>query len=146
MNTLVVFDSVAGNTEKIAKAVAAGMGANTPAVRADSPAANQLEQVTLLIVGSPTFGGRPSEAIQRYLDELPPFRGTLQVATFDTRMKMKFLRLFGFAADKIESHFKQRGTAVKVKPEGFIVEGRTGPLADGELDRAARWGRSLLEA
>ena len=144
MNALVVFDSVAGNTEKIAQAIAAGIGAGTKAVRVSSPDAKRIEKLSLLVVGSPTYGGRPTEAVQKYLDGLSAIPKTLRVATFDTRLKMKIAKVFGFAANRMETSFVQKGIGTKGKPEGFIVKGRNGPLADGELERARSWGKSLL--
>lgn len=145
MDALVVFDSVAGNTEKIGQAIAAGIGAGTKAVRAGSSEAKQCEKLSLLVVGSPTYGGRPTETMQKYLDSLSSLPTTLKVATFDTRLKMKLARLFGFAADKMEVYFREKGIGTKGKPEGFIVKGRNGPLADGELERAGAWGKSLRQ-
>ncbi len=145
MHALVVFDSVAGNTEKIAQAIAAGIGGGTKAVRITDPEARQVGMLSLLVVGSPTEGGRPTEAMQQYLGSLSSFSKTLKVATFDTRLKMKLARLFGFAAEKIETFFKERGIRTHGKPEGFIVRGRTGPLAQGELERASTWGKNLLQ-
>jgi hypothetical protein len=31
-------------------------------------------------------------------------------------------------------------------PEGFVVDGVSGPLAPGELDRAGRWARAAVRA
>jgi len=143
MKALVVFDSVAGNTEKIAEAVAAGIAADTKAVRIGSSEATKLEKVTLLVVGSPTFGGRPTEAMQKYVDSVAPASRNLAVAAFDTRLRTKLVKVFGYSADKIAARFKEMGSKVEEKPEGFIVNGRTGPLADGELERAALWGKDL---
>jgi flavodoxin len=143
MKALVVFDSIAGNTEKVARAIASGI-AGAVAVRVGSPEARDLEKLSLLVVGSPTYGGKPTESIQKYLDSIPaPALKKLHVATFDTRLKMKFARIFGFAADKIASKLGERGSTVHISPTGFIVKGRSGPLADGELERAAAWGREL---
>ena len=136
MNTLVVFDSAAGNTERIANTIAAGIGPSAKAIRINSPEAIQLEKTSLLIVGSPTYGGRPTEGMLKYLNGLSLPSKTLKVATFDTRLKMKLTKLFGYAADKMETHFKEKGIMIKGKPEGFIVKGRNGPLSEGELERA----------
>ena len=72
----------------------------------------------------------------KYLNGLSLPSKTLKVATFDTRLKMKLTKLFGYAADKMETHFKEKGIMIKGKPEGFIVKGRNGPLSEGELERA----------
>lgn len=66
MKALIIYDSVYGNTEKIARAIA---GAMTPSdgvkvLRAGEADPLELESIDLLIVGSPTHGGRPTPAIQ----------------------------------------------------------------------------------
>ncbi len=143
MKALVVFDSVAGNTRKIAEAIASGIAGGTKAVSVGSAEAKDLGRVSLLIVGSPTYGGRPTEAMQNFMASVESSARDLSVAAFDTRLRMKLVKLFGFAADKIADRFKQIGSSVEEKPAGFIVTGRTGPLAEGELERASAWGQEL---
>ncbi len=51
--------------------------------------------------------------------------------------------MFGYAAGKIADSLQQNGGKLMAEPEGFIVKGRNGPLADGELDRYVKLrGRS----
>jgi len=142
VKALVVFDSVAGNTKKIAEAIASGIAGETRAVSVGSAEAKDLGNVSLLVVGSPTYGGRPTEAMQAFIASLEK-APDLFVAAFDTRLRMKFVRLFGFAADKIADRFRRIGSTVEDEPAGFIVNGRAGPLADGELERARAWGQEL---
>jgi hypothetical protein len=67
------------------------------------------------------------------------------VATFDTRFSWKFLRRWGFAADKMVDPLRGKGWALAAAPEGFIVKGlRTVSLKRGETDRAATWARGLV--
>ena len=68
---------------------------------------------------------------------------TLRVATFDTRMASTFAKLFGYAAVRMARQLAQQGCATLLPPEGFIVWGGKGPLADGELERATAWGKEL---
>ncbi len=144
MRAVVIFDSTWGNTEKIAQAVASGIGGATKALRVDAAGEADLEHVDLLVLGSPILGGRPSAAIQAYVNALSS--GTakkLSAATFDTRLTMRFARIFGFAALRMADALNEKGCAVK-SSEGFFVRGRSGPLADGEVERATRWGKALL--
>ncbi len=143
MKALVVYDSVSGNTEKVAEAIASGIAGGTRAVRANAPDARDLAQVALLVIGSPTQGGRATENVRSFVANLPAVPGGMKVAAFDTRLKMKFVKLFGFAADRIAGGLKEKGIPSLEGSEGFIVKGRTGPLAEGELERAAAWGRKL---
>jgi flavodoxin len=146
MKALVVYDSQYGNTEAIARAIAgaAARGA-ARAVRVGDVKPADLKSVDVLAVGSPTLGGRPTPAIQQFLDGIPA--GSLakvRVATFDTRMTMFIARLFGGAAVRIDAALKAKGGLPAAKPEGFIVKGRNGPLADGERERAAVWAKGFL--
>jgi flavodoxin len=57
--TLVVYDSTYGNTEKIAQAIGEAIGGQILRVGEVNPA--DLKGFDLLIVGSPTRGGLPTE-------------------------------------------------------------------------------------
>jgi flavodoxin len=146
MKALVVFDSTWGNTEKVAQAIASGIGGGARACRVGSVEANDRTSIDLLVIGSPILGGRPSPAIQGYISAIPPVSAKgLTVATFDTRLSMKFAKLFGYAAVRMADQLQAKGCTVKGK-EGFTVKGRGGPLADGEVERATQWGKSLSQS
>ncbi|MBE3119047.1 MAG: flavodoxin family protein, partial [Candidatus Atribacteria bacterium] len=68
MKAMIVYDSTHGNTEKIAEAIAGGMGRGTKVRRPQAVGAEEMRGVDLLVVGSPTLGGRPSKAIQEFMD------------------------------------------------------------------------------
>jgi flavodoxin I len=147
MKALVVYDSVNGNTEKIARAVAEALARSgkSRVLRAGEAQSADMKAIDLLVVGSPTLGGRPTPAIQEFLKRIPAEAlRNLRVASFDTRMKMFIARLFGYAADRIAVTLKEKGGSPARAPEGFIVKGRAGPLADGELERAAAWAKAIL--
>jgi flavodoxin len=145
MNTWVVYDSLYGNTERIARAVGDALGPDARVMRAGGVDPADLESVGLLVVGSPTHGGRASEAIQDLLGQL---EGTLpkgtRVATFDTRLASRLVGVFGYAAGRIARALEKAGGSLAAPPEGFVVQGKEGPLKDGELERAADWARGLM--
>jgi flavodoxin len=148
MKTLVVYDSVYGNTEAIAKAIAGAMG-EYGQVELRKPAElhpARLPAADLLIVGSPTVGGRATPAVQAFVTGIPASAlSAVRLATFDTRMEMLIARLFGYAAPRIQAVLEDRGGIAAASPEGFIVQGREGPLRDGETERAATWARGLAQ-
>jgi flavodoxin len=144
MKSLVVYDTVKGNTAKVAQAIAAGIGGNTQAVKPDTAGGGAVKGIDLLVIGSPTMGGRPTPAIQTYIDGMPKeIAQKLSFAVFDTRLSWKFLKIFKFAGDRISATLKERGGKILGQPEGFVVKSANGPLADGELERAQLWGRKL---
>jgi flavodoxin len=143
MNTLIIYDSLYGNTKRLAKAIGDAVTGDLELASIGDTNLSELASFDLVIVGSPTQGGRPTQAMQEYLGRLPSLDG-VKVAAFDTRLTKKWMKVFGFAADKIADGLKARDGTLVVEPEGFAVEGKEGPLAAGELERAAAWGRSLL--
>jgi hypothetical protein len=50
------------------------------------------------------------------------------------------------ATSTIEKGLKRAGYSPVAKSERFIVEGTYGPLRDGELERARRWGAELAQS
>ena len=149
MKALIVYDSVYGNTETIARAIA---GALTPSgevkvLRAGEANASELKAVDLLIVGSPTQGGKPTRAIQDFLNKLPEsaIKG-MNVAAFDTRFSTKLVAIFGYAAGKIAGSLKTKGGTLILPPEAFFVKSKEGPLKEGDLERAAGWAKRILES
>jgi flavodoxin len=144
MSTLIIYDSLYGNTELIARTIGEAVTGDLEVVRIGDATRSELVSFGLVVVGSPTQGGRPTQAMQEYLGRLPSLGGA-KVAAFDTRLTNKWVRVFGFAAGKIADGLKARDGALVAEPEGFFVEGKEGPLVEGELERARAWARGILE-
>jgi len=146
MKALVVYDSVYGNTEKIARAIGGAIAGEVRVLRASEVNPSELKSIDLLIVGSPTQGGRPTKAIQDFLGKLPDtaIKG-LNVAAFDTRLSTKLVGIFGYGAGRIADTLKRKGGVLTLPPEPFFVKSREGPLKEGELERAAAWAKRILE-
>ena len=158
MKALVIYDSVFGNTEKIARAIGAALGTpdEVPVLQVGSVTPAQLEGLDVLFVGSPTRGFRPTETLAELLKRIPPkaLKG-IRVAAFDTRLKadelksagVRFIvKAGGYAAKRIAEGLTKAGGNLIVPPEGFYVEDTEGPLKPGELERATRWAGGLVEA
>lgn len=109
---------------------------------------SDLEGIDLLVVGTPTMGGRAKPELQAFIDEIEDggLKG-VRVAAFDTRFleeKQVFwlralMRKIGYAAPKVLVSLEAKGGKRVGEPEGFIVVGKSGPLADGEIERAKKW-------
>ena len=151
MKVLILYDSVFGNTEKVAFAMrdALASQAAVEARRAADVTAAQCSDCDLLLVGSPTRGFNPTKAVKELLRSLPT--DALQnstAAAFDTRIDPaaiksrwlgKMVTAFGWAAPKIDKQLRKKGANTKLSPEGFIVTDTEGPLQAGELERAVAW-------
>lgn len=144
MRVTVVYDSVYGNTEKVAKAIGAAISGEVRVAKVGEVSASGLQDADLLVLGSPTLGGRPTEPMQGFLASLSEaqLKGK-KAAAFDTRYAGRFVKVFGFAAEKMSESLTAKGATLVAPPQPFIVTGKKGPLKEGELERAASWARDI---
>lgn len=161
MRALVVYESMFGNTEAIARAIGEGIAASMPTdlVEVGAAADTVPADVTLLVVGGPThafsmswpstrwdFAGQSPRIVSRgrgireWLGGLPRLTATTEATTFDTRLGS---RVTGSAARAASRRLDRLGCSLVAAPTHFRVSGVIGPLPDGELDRARKWGKGL---
>jgi len=165
LRALVVFESMFGNTEQVAAAVAHGLqleGIDTGLLEVHAAPATLSPDVDLLVVGGPTHGfsmSRVSTRADAVRQGAPAERATLglrewlqavdldasrppSLATFDTRVtKVRWLPQA--AAASAARAGRHRGLEPVAKPIGFLVDDIRGPLVERELGRAVAWGRRL---
>ncbi|MEU1722991.1 flavodoxin family protein [Actinomadura sp. ATCC 39365] len=163
MKALVVYESMYGNTERIAQAVAEGLATRMRATVAEvgSAPAHVGDEVTLLVVGGPTHAFSMSRAstrdsaaqqaagplvsrgrgVREWLASLSTSSAGLCSAAFDTRVAKP--RLPGSAGRAVAKRLRRLGVRLAVPPCSFYVTGTQGPLVPGELERARQWGESL---
>ncbi len=141
MKALVIYDSIYGNTKKIAETVAAELGKGVKMVTVSDFSNKDLTGIDLLVVGSPILGWRPSEKTGKLLAALEAgeLKG-IKAAAFDTRVR---LFIHGDAAKKIAESLRKAGAEIVAEPCGFIVEGREGPLANDAVAKAKEWAASI---
>lgn len=150
MKALLIYDSIYGNTEKIAKAVGKELGCEALHVSAASP--SSLKNISLLIIGSPTHGGNETPALQKFIASLP--KDSLQgvrVAAFDTWMTQdgqglitKFaVGFFSHASPRTLFRLQKLGGTMAAEPAAFLVKGKEGPLLEGEIEKAREWAKKL---
>jgi Flavodoxin domain len=164
MRALVVYESMFGNTRTIAEAIAEGLaaggGGEVEAVEVgDAP--SDIDGIDLVVVGGPTHAFSMSRAgtresalketdqplvssgagIREWLDRLGRTGAGGCGATFDTKVAKP--RLPGSAAAAAEKRLRRLGLRIVTPAETFLVDGMTGPLIEGEPERARRWGMQL---
>ena len=161
MKALIVFDSVFGNTGKVARtigesiATALGSRGSAETLSVGEVTADQIQSVDLLVIGSPTRSFRPTGAITELLKALHKKQlSGVSVAAFDTRIYLETIDLSalrfivdkgGYAASTIAKSMQKKGGILIAAPEGFLVTGEEGPLKDGELERASDWAKQALQ-
>lgn len=116
MKSLVIYDPIYSNTEKIAKAI--GNELNSQIIHVNEVKLHDIKNLELLIVGSPVHGGRAH----------PNGLKNVMVTAFDTRFDVKehglgiklLLSVIRYAAEKIEKELIKKGGIPMGNPEGFI--------------------------
>jgi Flavodoxin len=161
---LVVFESMFGNTERIAHAIGDGLrgeGLDVELRNVGSAPQHLPGDYDLLVVGAPTHGfslsrpstrsdagrqGAPLErtatGVREWLQDLSWEGRAPTTAVFDTRVT-KVRRLRWAAGRKAAALLADRGLRPTSAPVAFLVADMRGPLEDGELERATAWGRQL---
>jgi flavodoxin I len=156
MKALIVYDSVFGNTEKVAQAMGTALADHGEVVlrRVGDVQGQELAGIDVLLVGSPTRAFSPTPAMKAWVKAIAQqrLRG-VKVAAFDTRIAVEdtnsrilppLVKVFGYAAKPISEGLRKKGGEVVLDPEGFFVQGTEGPVKDGELERAAEWARKAV--
>jgi len=150
MNALVLYDTKFGNTERIAETIALAFQEAVPtrltAIDDVTDLMAELDGVDILVVGGPTQIHGISAGLRHMIESLG--EGSLKgirTAAFDTRLHgMKLVT--GSAAVRLGRLMRRRGAWLVVPPASFIVEGREGPLQEGEVDHANAWAAEVLHA
>jgi flavorubredoxin len=144
----VVYDSVYGNTEKVAKALAAGLesgGVDVNVVKVDAVRFDELGGVDLLVVGSPVHAWSASKPVKEFLERLKSEEGLTGKKAFAFDTKMSRSRLAGSAGGKIEAKLKDIGLTIAKHSESAIVKGREGPLEESAEGTFKQIGAELAK-
>lgn len=170
MKTLVVYESMYGNTHQIAAAVASGLDSVSAVtlrkVTEVSPA--DVAEADLLVVGGPTHAHgltRPSTrraavdaaakpqsdlvtepdavspGLREWIGGLEAGRTRQAAVVFDTRLSAPAM-FTGRASRVLRRKLRRRGFRVACRPESFLVDKKS-RLVPGELERARRWGAAV---
>ncbi len=162
MRAIVVYESHWGNTAAIARAIADGLGPDARALTTDEATLGALDGVDLVVAGAPVMAFRlPTEGTLESLAHKsakgpapdlthPAMRSWLaglraghgRGAAFETGVRWSP----GGATGAIESELRRSGYASIARSRRFVVTGTTGPLKEGEIQRAQAWGVELAAA
>jgi len=167
MRSLIVYESMYGNTRQVAEAIADGcrQSGEVSVVRAANCDPATLAGLDLLVIGGPTHAwsmsrpktrdaaitsaapgapmveAKPGEAgVRELLKRLP--RLQCPVAVYDTRIGGVPAMFTGRASVAIARRLRRRGIRLLGRPRSFLVT-RDSRLLPGELERARSWGAGL---
>ena len=169
MRIVVIYESMFGNTRRIAESIVEVLGATAEVrlVRAGLHTEVATSDVDLFVVGAPTHAWSMPRAntrrgaledvrksggelvLEENADSLPGVREWFESlatvhalgAAFDTRLNAP-AALTGRASKVIATSLARHGLDVVLPAESFLVD-RHNQLLDGELDRARTWATTL---
>ena len=170
MRSIVVYESMFGNTHEVAERIAANLEelgeVRVEATKNITP--SETANVQLLVVGGPThLHGMSSNASRKSAQQTasedpsidlddefggPGLRGWIRglpegeghfCAAFDTRAHKPEV-LTGSAARGIARRLRHHGYVELLEHESFVLDGN-GPIHADELERAHEWGRALAK-
>lgn len=172
MRTLIVFESMYGNTRAVAEAIASGLQehSDVDVVHVGKLTPAHLVDADFLVVGGPTHVHGMASATTRkgaveaaaksdgaltidpdagpvglrdWFEALPDVRGHgTPAVAFDTRTSGPLL-VTGHASKGIAARLTKHGYTLVAEPESFLVD-RANHLLDGELERARVWAETVL--
>lgn len=166
MRVLVVYESLYGTNRIVAETVAAGLGGAHTVTLLEAHAAPTTitADVDLLVVGGPNHQAqlpRPAtraqaaeesdgrihpadRGLREWLDDLEISRRGQPAAVWDTRMSSpRILVKVDRSARTIAKRLRRAGARLVDPPERFYSLDGIGAIADGEVERAGRWGEQL---
>ena len=168
MKAVVIYESMYGNTHKVAQSIASGLSStlDVELLSTGDVAAEGLPAVDLIVAGGPTHAHgmtRPSTrkaavdaaqdadkhfevdpnagaaGVREWLETLGPL--DVWAASFDTRIHGP-AALTGRASRGIAKQLQRHGCSLLVQPESFLVT-KDNVLRPGEEERAKAWGSQL---
>ena len=167
MPALVVYESMFGNTKRVANAIADGLAQHVvvEAVEVSDAPSRIPETIDLLVVGGPTHvhgmttvrtridaANRTPEplvsrgiGIREYLQLVRPGGPQMSAAAFDTRINGPVL-FTGSAANGFAKRLRSAGFRLAQPARSFLVGAKADQgdaLLEGELEKARAWGATL---
>jgi len=147
MNSLVIYGTRFGNTEKISRAIAEELRSSgaVKSLLIEEVDDSSVKGADLLVIGGPTENHRLTAPMKQFLESFQP--GALEsvaAVAFDTRYR-KPRWYSGSAAGGISKLLRRAGAREVIPQESFFVRGQPAELEWGELERATAWGKALAE-
>lgn len=152
MKTLVVYDTLYGNTGLLARVIANRLP-DTALVHVDALTSQHLDEAQLIFAGSPSRGYNATKKVRATFEALPKtaLKGK-SVAVFETRLKVVkhmprivryLLKNTGWGDAKLDTVLLRKGAKL-ISPLGlFYVVSQEGPLRDGETNSAEHWAKQI---
>jgi flavorubredoxin len=147
--TIIIYESIYGNTKKVANAIAEGIRESgqvecAVAKTGEVHHTDDLARYDAILFGCPNHNQEPARNMLKFIERA-------SIVDLEEKMGAAFDTYTGgnrgIALGKLEEAIAQKMPCVKFVTEGFSakVEDRKGPLTEGELQRANEFGRHVAE-
>ncbi|MFW9977909.1 MAG: flavodoxin family protein [Candidatus Thorarchaeota archaeon] len=143
---IIVYESVYGNTKKIAEAIADGLSTTgeieSKVAKTGEIHTDEICEYDVILFGCPNHNQAPALNMMKFLERasIVHVKGKLG-GVFDTYTGGNK----GIALQKLSKVVEEKFTGIQLMGTGFSakVEGRKGPLAEGEEAKAKDFGESI---
>lgn len=154
---LIIYDSVFGNTLKIANAIVDELQLNrveAKLLHVPEVTPEDIMTADRIVFGSPTRAFRPTEPMIGLLKQIGKSMNGKKVACFDTRVEVErvkskllsqMIHWFGYANDYFIKKFKAFGAVMFTEPASFFVKDSAGPLVEMALSDAIGFAERLMK-
>ncbi|MGQ4871666.1 MAG: flavodoxin family protein [Candidatus Thorarchaeota archaeon] len=146
---LIVYESIYGNTERVASAIAEGITESGDVECViKKPGEIHTDELALhdaILFGAPNHNQEPARNIVKFIERATIVELEQKIgAVFDTYTGGNK----GIAASKLEAIVKEEIPCIKIAVQSLSakVEDRRGPLSEGEIERARAFGRDVAKA
>jgi flavodoxin len=143
---LIAFNTVHGNTKRVAELIAQGMKEggvrDVTVVDMEKTDPRQAVNFDVILLGCPNHARRPTRAFSKFVDGMKKSGLTgKQITVFDTCMEGQFQVVM----DKMEKQVAEKLPSSILLPPGLSIKvlGMKGPLADGEEAKCVSFGINL---
>jgi len=152
MKTLVIYDTLYGNTGLLARVITNRLPDAT-LIHVDALTQEHVEHADLIFAGSPSRGYNATKKLRAALEGMPKsvLKGK-SAAIFETRLKVArhmprivryLLQNTGWGDAKLDTLLLRKGAKL-ISPLGlFYVITQEGPLREGETNNAEQWAKQI---
>jgi flavodoxin len=145
---VIIYESVYGNTKKVAESIAEGMrqneGVTCKVVKTSEVHTDDLADYDIILFGCPNHNQEPARNMSKFIERVAIVNLEGKVgAAFDTFTGGNK----GVALSKLESFIRKHLRGFELKIEGMSIEvtDRKGPLVEGATSDAKEYGRKIAE-
>lgn len=147
-NAVIVYESVYGNTKKVAESIAEGMrkneGVMCKVVKTSEVHTDDLDDYDIILFGCPNHNQEPARNMSKFIERAAIVNLEGKVgAAFDTYTGGNK----GIALFKLESFIRKHLRGFELKVDGLSIEvaDRKGPLVENAISDAQEYGRKIAK-